>query len=199
MPILITGLFAPSGGTDAFDLLSWHDCANHNWNASAAPTVNDDSNAGYVVGSLWLDTTNDKAYIAVDVTVGAAIWKQITPGYTETTIVLFLDGAQTVGTKKKNWNFYVPWTNGATIKKAILKANTGPTGAALIVDINKNGTTMYTTQANRPTIAYNDGDSKVDATLPDVVTIAAGDIITLDIDQKETGTPKDLIVMIQGA
>jgi hypothetical protein len=57
---------------------------------------------------------------------------------------------------------------------------TAGSASSTIVDINKNGTTMYTTQANRPTIAYNDGDSKVDATLPDVVTIAAGDIITLD-------------------
>jgi hypothetical protein len=58
---------------------------------------------------------------------------------------------------------------------------------------------MYTTQGNRPTIAYNDADKKVDCALPDVVTIAAGDIITIDIDQKETGTPTDLIVLIQGA
>ena len=68
-----------------------------------------------------------------------------------------------------------------------------------IVDINKNGTTMYTTQANRPTIVWNDADKKVDCTLPDVVTIAAGDIITMDIDQAEATTPTDLIVVIQGA
>jgi hypothetical protein len=68
-----------------------------------------------------------------------------------------------------------------------------------IVDIHKNGTTMYTTQANRPTIVWNDADKKVDCTLPDVVTIAAGDIITMDIDQAEATTPTDLIVVIQGA
>jgi hypothetical protein len=76
---------------------------------------------------------------------------------------------------------------------------TAGSASSTIVDIHKNGTTMYTTQGNRPTIAYDDGDKKVDCTLPDVVTIAAGDIITIDIDQKETGTPTDLIVMIQGA
>jgi len=80
-----------------------------------------------------------------------------------------------------------------------LYRGTAGTSSNTIVDIHKNGTTLYTTQANRPTIAWNDADKKVDCALPDVVTVAAGDVITIDIDQKETGTPKDLIVLIQGA
>lgn len=46
----------------------------------AAPTVNDDSSAGFVVGDTWVDETNDKAYIALDVTVGAAVWTETTGG-----------------------------------------------------------------------------------------------------------------------
>lgn len=46
--------------------------------ASSAPTVNDDTADGYRVGSLWIDTTNDIAYIALDVSSGAAVWKRIT-------------------------------------------------------------------------------------------------------------------------
>lgn len=46
-------------------------------NGTAAPAVNDDSGDGYGIGSLWVDTTNDNAYIATDVTVGAANWEQI--------------------------------------------------------------------------------------------------------------------------
>ena len=61
------------------------------------------------------------------------------------------------------------------------KVLTAPTGAALILDINKNGTTLYTTQGNRPTIA--DGETSEVATLPDVVSISSGDIISIDIDQ----------------
>jgi len=41
---------------------------------SAAPTVNDDTGDGYKVGDMWLDTTNDITYQAIDVTAGAAIW-----------------------------------------------------------------------------------------------------------------------------
>lgn len=44
--------------------------------ATAAPTVNDDAGDGYSVGSRWIDTTNDKTYVLVDSTVGAAVWQQ---------------------------------------------------------------------------------------------------------------------------
>lgn len=46
----------------------------HKLNGTTAPTVNDDTNDGYKVGSLWIDTTNDVAYVCVDASVGAAVW-----------------------------------------------------------------------------------------------------------------------------
>jgi hypothetical protein len=46
-----------------------------NLTAVVAPTVNDDANAGYEVGSIWVDTATDVAYFCVDSTVGAAVWK----------------------------------------------------------------------------------------------------------------------------
>jgi hypothetical protein len=42
--------------------------------ATVAPTVNDDADAGYRVGSMWLDVTNDSAYVCVDATNNAAVW-----------------------------------------------------------------------------------------------------------------------------
>ena len=45
-----------------------------NFAAVAAPTVNNDVDEGYTVGSRWLDVTNDKSYICVDNSDGAAIW-----------------------------------------------------------------------------------------------------------------------------
>lgn len=51
----------------------------HKVNGTTAPTVNDDSNDNYAVGSLWIDTTNDVAYICLDSTSGAAIWERYTP------------------------------------------------------------------------------------------------------------------------
>ena len=72
---------------------------------------------------------------------------------------------------------------------------TAPVGATAIVDLHKNGTTMYTTQANRPTIAA--GSTYVTATLPDVLTWAAGDILQLEVDQKGSSTDgADLSVVV---
>jgi len=44
--------------------------------ATSAPSATDDSSAGYQVGSVWVDITNDKAYTCVDATVGNAVWNE---------------------------------------------------------------------------------------------------------------------------
>ncbi len=49
-----------------------------NMTAVVAPTVTDDTNAGYIVGSNWYDVTADEAYTALDVSAGAAVWKGTT-------------------------------------------------------------------------------------------------------------------------
>jgi hypothetical protein len=43
---------------------------------ASAPTANDDSSRGFVVGSIWVDTTTapDAVYICSSSTVGAATW-----------------------------------------------------------------------------------------------------------------------------
>lgn len=46
-------------------------------NATTAPGVTDDSASDYGVGSVWIDVTGDDVYQAVDVTVGAAVWKDL--------------------------------------------------------------------------------------------------------------------------
>lgn len=50
----------------------------NNYTAVVAPTVNDDSGDGYAVGSQWIDTALDDAYICCDATLTAAVWKLIT-------------------------------------------------------------------------------------------------------------------------
>ena len=72
---------------------------------------------------------------------------------------------------------------------------TAPTGSTAIIDLNKGGTTMYTTQGNRPTIAA--GSTYVTATLPDVLIWAAGDVLQLEVDQKGSSTAgSDLSVVV---
>ncbi len=43
--------------------------------ADNAPTINDDSADGYKIGDVWVNGVN--AYVALDVTVGAAVWSRI--------------------------------------------------------------------------------------------------------------------------
>lgn len=50
----------------------------NNYSAVVAPSATDDSNSDYSVGSIWVDTALQDSYIAVDVTPGAAIWKNET-------------------------------------------------------------------------------------------------------------------------
>jgi len=54
----------------------------NNFSATSAPTVNDDVDDGYLVGSHWYDTTNDKIYTCIDNSSGSAIWKSLGLGDT---------------------------------------------------------------------------------------------------------------------
>lgn len=72
-------------------------------------------------------------------------------------------------------------TRALTIVKAYANVKTAPTDAAIIVDINKNGTTIWSTQANRLQVAA--GATSGTETDFDVTTLAEGDILTMDIDQ----------------
>lgn len=62
-------------------------------NATVAPTVNEDSNDGYVVGSWWIDTTHDESYQCLDATVGAAVWRRFEPYSTDLAAMAALTSA----------------------------------------------------------------------------------------------------------
>jgi hypothetical protein len=87
---------------------------------------------------------------------------------------------------------YVPVA--CTIAHVRASVGTAPTGSALIVDVNKNGTTLFTTQSARPTIAA--GTNTV-TTVPAVTALAAGDYLTVDVDQVgSTVAGADLTVQV---
>jgi len=76
-------------------------------------------------------------------------------------------------------------------------AKTPPSGSDIIVDVNKNGSTIFTTQANRPTVPNGLNKGNISAT-PDIPSLAEGDVITLDIDQVGSSTPgADLTVEVR--
>ena len=66
-----TGLVKINGGSTT-------DC-KVNWAGAAPPAAaTDDITLGYIVGSFWHDTTNDKSYVCLDNTDGAAVWTETT-------------------------------------------------------------------------------------------------------------------------
>jgi hypothetical protein len=74
--------------------------------------------------------------------------------------------------------------------------NTAPSGAAVTVDVNKNGTTIYTTQSARPSIAA--GTNSATGNNPAVTTFAADEYMTVDIDNVGSGEPgADLTVVVR--
>lgn len=75
----------------------------------------------------------------------------------------------------------------AKILGVIASIGTAPVGNSVIVDVLKNGITLFTTQANRPTIAVGTNASALK--VPDVTSVLAGDFITVNIAQVGSSTP----------
>lgn len=106
------------------------------------------------------------------------------------TFVLHVGEDATVGSNKTNT---LTVTQALTIAKAYAVAQVGPVGASLIIDINKNGSTIWSTQANRLAIAS--GSTTVTQTSFDTATLAEGDVLTIDIDQVGSTTPGQTITV----
>jgi hypothetical protein len=82
------------------------------------------------------------------------------------------------------------------IQTVAAMVNTAPTGASLIVDVNKNGSTIYGTQGNRPTIAASGTSATVGAHT--ATTVTDGDYISVDIDQVGSTVPgSDLVIVVR--
>lgn len=77
--------------------------------------------------------------------------------------------------------YQYPIRTAGTIVGVEARLGAAPDGQAVIVDVNKNGSTIFTTQSNRPTIAAGTNYSGVK--VPGVTTISGSDYLTVDIDQ----------------
>ena len=89
------------------------------------------------------------------------------------------------------------WYPGRAITIIGVRATMGSpsSGASVIVDVNKNGVSIFSTQSNRPTIPAGSNTDLADAiNLP---SVGASDYVTVDIDTAGTTTPgSDLTVDI---
>lgn len=143
---------------------------------SSSPVVPTPTTGTQAANKTYVDTAVSAVTHTLTFSL-SAYFKQGTLATSTGTIRLPIDGTYTiVGTR--------------------LMVGTAPTGAAIILDVNKNGTTIYTTQANRPTIADGSNSGGPGST-PDVTALAAGDYLTVDVDQVgSTVAGSDLTVTI---
>lgn len=160
------------------------------WLKSADPTVDDDTSTGYSKTDLWLNQATSSLFICLDASDGAAVWLPV--GSSGGAPVLFhADGTLAVLTSAA-----VPYlvTQDLTIESWYIYCEDNGSASSTIVDVNKNGTTVFTTQGNRPTLSNSDADNWAISGLPEVTTFTEGDVISIDIDQIATGAKNMLIV-----
>jgi hypothetical protein len=109
------------------------------------------------------------------------------------TILIPIDGNLTAGT---NLSFEIVVPFDMTCYEVYVNVKTAPTGANLIIDVNLNGTTIFTTQANRPAITA--GNKTAVSPAPDVTSLPKNAVLTVDVDQIGSTIPGgDLVVEIR--
>lgn len=113
-------------------------------------------------------------------------------GYIET-YVFAVTGALAVAAGKSR----IYLEGSYKVESVRASVNTAPAGAAVTVDVNKNGATIFTTQADRPAIAAA-GFTALGGASGLAATFATGDYLTVDIDTVGTTTAgADLTVCIR--
>lgn len=86
---------------------------------------------------------------------------------------------------------YVP-AGTYTVVSATVSVSTAPTGSALVVDVNKNGTTMFSTKPQVAASAFT-GTQAANAS----TSVTTGDYITVDIDSiGSTVAGSDVVVTV---
>lgn len=82
-----------------------------------------------------------------------------------------------------------------TILAAYIYCRDPGSAGSTIVDVHLNGVTIFTNQANRPELAWNDANQVAKSGVPDITVVAENDVLSIDIDQIATG-PEDLTVVV---
>ena len=92
---------------------------------------------------------------------------------------------------------YNRWEREISISKVFIAVGEAPLDDSLIADIHQDGTTIFTTQANRPTIAS--GTFTNTSPAPDIQAWVTGSYLTMDVDQIGSAVAgSDLVVHVIG-
>lgn len=145
----------------------------------SAATPNTDDYLSYD-GSNWTPTPLPAGADALRV---IGFYQEITSGWT-----LLASGGAAIPVR-----MLAPW--GGTISNVIASVVNTPVTSAIIVDVHKNGTTIFTTQANRPQISPGSLDDL--SSTPDVTSFNQNDVFTCHIDQSPVTGGEGLLVQVR--
>ena len=70
------------------------------------------------------------------------------------------------------------------------------TSGSTIVDLRREGSTVFTNSANRPSLAFNAAANRTLATTIDLPSVTSGDLLSCDVAQVEGGNPEDIVVAV---
>jgi len=114
---------------------------------------------------------------------------------TRETVRFFVSGA--ISTGLEQGGVWEAPAAGVITRVMVYRKTTAGTSSSTIVDVNVSDTTIFTNQANRPAIAFNDTDRRVTTTTIDFGVFSLGDLITVDVDQIDAGgSPSNLSVVL---
>lgn len=147
-------------------------------------------------GSVVSSGTTEINFVGADVTL-SGIRTNITllmSGSPDSTFII--DGELVVASGAAN-PFIV--TRNTKISYCYIYCKDTGTSGTTIVDINKTTSgvmsTLFTTQANRPTLSWNDPD-KWSRSVPDITHLSEGDILSLDIDSTADMAANMVVAMV---
>lgn len=147
----------------------------------------DHMSANSVDSDQYVDGSIDVAHLSSAVNIRSARFSR--------------SGTLTTGTGTMRMRFEA----AVTLVGILLDVETAPTGTtstpisgqSLVVDVHRSGTTVFTTQANRPTIAES-AKQETAVVAPDVTAVSATQYLTCDIDfVGSTVAGADLVVTVQ--
>lgn len=128
-----------------------------NLTATTDPGVSNDTTESYVVGSMWINVTDDKSFICLDNSTGAAVWTEVTasvsaPSMTQTELTgttHTVDNTDLAGSVVRRLN------NAAAITVTVAPSLTGTepctfiqTGAGQVTFAEGTGVTIHSADGN---------------------------------------------------
>jgi hypothetical protein len=175
------------------DGTDWFDISSSSAGGSSSLTVEEEDADPTVASVTKIKVSNGRLTDLGSNEVLITIPESTTvPGWT-----LNVDGVLAVATDVAA--YIVP--GNAEITSVQIRCKTKGTSSSTIIDVHRIDfetsvdSTIFTTQANRPTLAYNDADGIAESGTPDIITLTKGDLLLVHIDQVAPGAA-DLTVVV---